>query len=360
VLSAVVLDVRLPDGDGVDLLVAVRDDSVLHDLPVVVLSTEAEIEDRLRGLRSGANDYFGKPYHTDLLVTRIAQLVDEHRRIRAQITLSELDARVARAEAEAATQRATVAEERAQLAEQLARTNLELAQTNRELEAFGYSVSHDLRAPLRAIREFTQALVEDAGAGLDPRAKDHARRVLAATARMSQLIDALLELSRVHRAPITRHRVDMTAISEVIGDELARRDPDRRVALVVAPELVVRADARLVRLLLDNLLGNAWKFTARTADAKISVGVDRNASTPIYWVRDNGAGFDLARADRMFTPFHRLHSDTEFSGTGIGLATWSARVLHSTSPCPTTRALLYPRECSGLFGVGKTSSTSRR
>ncbi|HEX8112311.1 MAG TPA: ATP-binding protein, partial [Kofleriaceae bacterium] len=228
---------------------------------------------------------------------------------------SELDA----AEARAAK---ALAETRAAMAEELARANADLALATRELEAFSYSVSHDLRAPLRTISAFTYALIEDFGDAIDDKARDHIRRVLAATARMSDLIDALLELSRISRAPIGRHRVDLSQLAAVVLDELARRDPARAVSLDIAPGLVIDADGRLMRILLDNLLGNAWKFTTRTDPARIAVGRETGAEgETVFFVRDNGAGFDPSQADRLFKPFQRLHHDGEFAGTGIGLAT---------------------------------------
>ena len=199
--------------------------------------------------------------------------------------------------------------------------NERLESAVRELEAFSYSVSHDLRAPLRTISAFTHAIAEDLDYLLDDKSRDHLRRVLSAAARMSDLIDALLELSRISRAAIGRHRVDLGAVSAAVIEELRRREPERDVAVTIAPDLVVYADGRLIRILLDNLLGNAWKFTAKTTGAHIEVGVVRDGEAPAYFVRDDGAGFDMAYAERLFAPFQRLHSDRDFAGTGIGLAT---------------------------------------
>ena len=191
----------------------------------------------------------------------------------------------------------------------------------RELEAFSYSVSHDLRAPLRTISAFTQALAEDLRSQLDERARDHLRRVLAAAARMNDLIDALLELSRISRQPLGRHQVDLSAVAIAVIDELRRRDVSRKLGATVQPGLVADADGRLVRILFDNLVGNAWKFTAKTAAPNVDIGAEEQAGETVFFVRDNGAGFDMAYADRLFTPFQRLHSEREYAGTGIGLAT---------------------------------------
>lgn len=191
----------------------------------------------------------------------------------------------------------------------------------KELEAFSYSVSHDLRAPLRTISAFTQALAEDLRYQLDDKSRDHLRRVLAAAARMNELIDALLELSRISRSALGRHKVDITQIAHAVVDDLRRRDVTRRLRATVASGLVTQADGRLVRIMFDNLLGNAWKFTAKTPDPHVEIGTETRDSDTVFFVRDNGAGFDMAYVDRLFTPFQRLHSDRDYAGTGIGLAT---------------------------------------
>ena len=193
----------------------------------------------------------------------------------------------------------------------------EVEDANKELEAFSYSVSHDLRAPLRAIDGFSKALMEDYAAALNDEGRGYLERVRAGTLRMAQLIEDLLGLSRLARAPLRRERVDVTALGRKILAELAERDPERRVESIVAEDLVATADARLVAVVLENLLGNAWKFTAKQPAARVEVGKDDGA----FYVRDNGAGFDLKYAEKMFTPFQRFHADTEYQGTGIGLAT---------------------------------------
>ena len=196
-----------------------------------------------------------------------------------------------------------------------------LEAANRELEAFSYSVSHDLRAPLRTISAFTQALAEDLRYQLDDKSRDHLRRVLAAASRMNDLIDALLELSQINRAQLGRHQVDLSQIATSVLDELKRRDVSRKIVGRVQPALLVDADARLLRIVFENLIGNAIKFTAKVASALIEVGAESFEGETAYFVRDNGAGFDMQYAERLFVPFQRLHGDREFAGTGIGLAT---------------------------------------
>ena len=204
----------------------------------------------------------------------------------------------------------------------------ELTAANQELAAFSYSVSHDLRAPLRSIDGFSQALLEDYADKLDDPGREHLTRVRAATQRMGHLIDDLLKLSRVTRAEMRPIAVDLSALASDVFAELRKSKPDRRVECHIEPGLAAEGDVRLLRVALENLLGNAWKFTGKTANAKIEFGATRDADgASSYFVRDNGAGFDMVYADKLFGAFQRLHSMDEFPGTGIGLATVQ-RIVH--------------------------------
>lgn len=191
---------------------------------------------------------------------------------------------------------------------------------SRELEAFSYSVAHDLRAPLRGINGYSAALVEDLGDKLDGESRDYLERISAGAARMGLLIDALLGLSRVSRADLIREPVDLTRLANDVITQLRTSDPARVVACVVADGLVAQGDPQLLRVLLENLLGNAWKFVSKSAAARIEFGRSPDPGRA-FFVRDNGAGFNMAYADKLFAPFHRLHSTNDFAGTGIGLAT---------------------------------------
>jgi len=210
---------------------------------------------------------------------------------------------------------------------QLQEKTLALAAANRELEAFSYSVSHDLRAPLRGIDGFSQALLEDYGDQLPEGAQDYLRRVRSGAQRMGDLIDAILRLSRVTRVRMEPKTVDLSAVAAAILEEHAREEPERRVATSVAPGLTARGDPGLLQILLENLLGNAWKYTAKTESACIELGVEQQDGQAVYFVRDNGAGFDMQYADKLFGAFQRLHHPGEFTGTGIGLAT-AQRIVH--------------------------------
>lgn len=210
--------------------------------------------------------------------------------------------------------------------EELRRRTDELGDANRELEAFVYSVSHDLRAPLRGIDGFSKALLEDYSNALDERGQDYINRVRAATLRMGRLIDDLLNLSRLTRSQIARGKVNMSELAQRIVSELERSEPDRSPHVWIEPNLVAYADANLIRIVLENLLGNAWKFTRKTPEASILLGRDP-ADDSVFFVRDNGAGFDMAYAGKLFGAFQRLHRLDEFEGTGIGLATVQ-RIIH--------------------------------
>jgi signal transduction histidine kinase len=197
----------------------------------------------------------------------------------------------------------------------------QLEAANQELEAFCYSVSHDLRAPLRAIDGFSQALIEDFTADVPEGGRRYLARILSSTKRMGQLIEDLLNLSRVSRGGLDRRPLDLGEIARQVLAELQQREPQRAVEVSIWEGMNTAADPRLIRAALENLIANAWKFTAKTEHARLEVGCLRDGGRSTYFVRDNGAGFDMAYADKLFGAFQRLHSVDDFPGTGIGLAT---------------------------------------
>ena len=190
---------------------------------------------------------------------------------------------------------------------------------NKELEAFCYSVSHDLRAPLRTIRGFSEVLLEQYRAQLDTRGQDYLRRTCDAGLQMDKLIEDLLKLSRVARGEIQHQQIDLSAIALQIADDLAKTEPTRTVEFAIAPNVSANGDERLLRLVMDNLLRNAWKFTGKKPQARIEFGRENGDTSP-FFVRDNGVGFDMAYAGKLFGVFQRLHSISDFSGSGVGLA----------------------------------------
>ena len=192
---------------------------------------------------------------------------------------------------------------------------------NRELEAFSYSVAHDLRAPLRGVDGFSQALLEDFADSLGEEGCGYLKHVRASAQEMGRLIDDLLALSRVTRSDLVREPVDLSDLARNVAAQLQRAQSARRVEIDVAAGIVAEGDARLLRIALENLLGNAWKFTGKREEPRVEVGVTPEAEGGAYFIRDNGAGFDMAYASKLFGAFQRLHSTDEFEGTGIGLAT---------------------------------------
>lgn len=205
--------------------------------------------------------------------------------------------------------------------------NVDLEAANKELESFSYSVSHDLRSPLRGIDGFSRTLEEEYAGSLDTRGQHYLKRIRAASQRMGQLIDDLLELARLTRSEMRSAPMDLSALARTLAAELQQAQPERMVEFIIAPGLQAKADPTLIRVLLVNLLGNAWKFTGKQPQARIEVGTLAHEGEPAFFVRDDGAGFDMAYADKLFGPFQRLHGQQEFEGTGIGLATVQ-RIIH--------------------------------
>jgi DNA-binding response OmpR family regulator len=311
-VDCILLDLLMPGLSGQETCERIKAAPTVRDIPLIMLTALEDREAMIHGLGAGADDYISKSSELPVLKARVRaqirrkQFEDENRRIREELLGKELEAAEARAARELAETKAVLVDE--------------LERKNKELEAFSYSVSHDLRAPLRAIDGFSRFVLDDCGNTLDPKGREYLQRVCAAAQRMGELIDDLLELSRVGRADLRRSQVNLSTLARHVIADLKTRS-DREVEVVVTDELVAEVDRRLMQIALENLLGNSWKFTANVADARIEFGRAHNGSDPVYFVRDNGAGFDMTYAEKLFRPFQRLHSDADFSGTGIGLAT---------------------------------------
>ena len=211
--------------------------------------------------------------------------------------------------------------ERKAAEDELKQRTIDLEASNKELEAFSYSVSHDLRAPLRSITGFSNVLLEDYNDELDSEGKSYLKRISDSGELMGQLMDDLLKLSRVTRSELSTEKLDLSEMARKIVRELAEDEPKRKVKVTIAPDMTNDGDKNLLGLVLQNLLGNAWKYTSKTAEPRIEMGTIQRNSKMAYFIRDNGVGFDMAYASKLFQPFQRLHKATEFAGTGIGLAT---------------------------------------
>ncbi|HEY8088276.1 MAG TPA: response regulator [Polyangiaceae bacterium] len=312
-VDCILLDLLMPGIGGQEACRRIKAAPIVRDIPLVMLTALDDPHAMLEGLGAGADDYIAKSSDFEVLKARVRaqirrkQFEDENRRIREELLQKELEAQEARAARNLAETRASLVEE--------------LERKNRELQAFSYSVSHDLRAPLRGIDGLSLALLEDYGEALDARGRDYLQRVRAGAERMAELIDALLQLARFSRHELRRQSVDLSREALAVLAEHQRREPDRRVDVAVAGGLVADADPRLLRVVLDNLLGNAWKFTSKKDGARIEVAAIPLDGEVVYRIRDDGAGFDMSYSAKLFRPFQRLHGETEFAGTGIGLAT---------------------------------------
>lgn len=339
-VDAVLLDLGLPDSRGLETLAKMR--TQFSHLPVVIMTS---IDDEALGIQAvqlGAQDYLVKGQVDGRLLRRSLEYALERKRAEAEIM---------------------------RLSEDMAARNLELESLNKELESFAYSISHDLRAPLRSMDGFSKILLEDYAGMLDERGKDYLRRVRNASLRMDELINDLLDLSRIIRRDVEIAEVNLSKAVRDITRVLKEGEPGRNVEFVIAEGVVVKGDYNLLKLAIENLLENAWKFTSHKSDARIEFGtlncemqnMDNAPSNPplkirggresydcgmmvrqarhdshpelvegqirnlkseiVYFVRDNGVGFDMDYADKLFQPFKRLHGENEFPGTGIGLAT---------------------------------------
>ncbi len=318
-VDCILLDLLMPGMGGNETCRRIKTAPTMRHAPLIMLTAVEGREAMIESLGAGADDYVPKSSDFEVLKARLRsqirrrQVEEEHRQLRERLLRSEMEAVEARAARELAETRAALVEE--------------LKLKNAELEAFSYSVSHDLRAPLRGIDGFSQALLEDYSEKLDATGRDYLKRVRAAAQRMGTLIDDMLELSRVGRSALVRERTDLSALARSVARKLEEADPARRVTFVIPDGLAADADPSLLQIALENLLGNAWKFTAKTANPVVEFGASGVAGRMTYFVRDNGVGFDMAHAKKLFTPFQRLHSEKEFPGTGIGLATVQ-RIVH--------------------------------
>ncbi len=295
-LAAILLDVNMPEMDGFEVARRARELPTpwARHVPIIFVTGSNDTEDSIfQGYESGAVDVLFKPVNAHVLLSKVSVFVELHR-------------------------------SRKQLADEIEAHKRTLA----DLDAFNYSVSHDLRAPLRPLEGFSNILLEDHADKLDDDGKHLLSRIALAARRMNGLIDDLLRLSNVSRARPTFARVDMTTLAKRIIDDLRLDDSGRAVEVDIAPGITAYGDGALVRIALENLLRNAWKFTGRTSAPKIEVGTHTVDGEQVYFVRDNGVGFDQAHASRLFLPFQRLHRSAEFEGTGIGLAIVERVVRH--------------------------------
>ena len=357
----IILDVMMPGMDGYEVCRRLQRDPATARIPVLMLTGKGRldyegtgfrvrVQEQVDGYDAGAIEFLTKPIgagrldhpvdtgatgEVGVLARAFNEMIRELRASQKQleayskgleVLVQERTADLAQAneslQAEIAERRQAEAEARRLnegLEQRVIERTTELRAANKELETFAYSVAHELRSPLRSVDGFSLAILEDYGDGMDAQCKDYFGRIRAASQRMARLIDDLLCLSHITRCEIQREMIDLSALAREIATKLQARQPERQVEFVIEEGLVADGDVVLLRVVLENLLDNAWKFTARHPRARIEFGVAQHDGEMAYFVRDDGAGFDMAYADKLFGTFQRLHSETEFEGTGIGL-----------------------------------------
>lgn len=312
--AVILLDVKMPDMDGFETASLIRQRDKSRHTPIIFLTAADKSQTQaVRGYAVGAVDYLIKPVVPEFVRSKVAVFVELAKK-------SELLKRQAQLLRESEQAFRDLAETRADLVRELERKN-------RELESFSYAVSHDLRAPLRRIDSFSRAVVESQLDRLDETGRHFLERVREASQQMSDLIDNVLYLSRVTRAELRQQDVDLSALVIQLFERMKEAEPARQVEVKVRPGIVVQGDGQLLKIVIQNLLENAWKFTSNEPHPLIEFGLSNVAGEPAYFIRDNGSGFDMAYADRLFGPFQRLHRSSEFPGSGIGLATVQ-RIIH--------------------------------
>lgn len=312
-VDCILMDLIMPGLSGQDACRHIKRSPAWRDIPLIILTAMSESESMIAGINAGADDYLAKSSEFEILKARLRaqlrrkQFEDENRRMREQLLRKEMEAAEARAAKELAATRAKLL--------------AELEEKNRELESFSYAVSHDLRAPLRAISGYSDLLLTDCAPDLNETGKSYLQKITASTGRMGRLIDDLLVLSRVTRREFQPVPVDLSSIVRGIVERLRLSAPQREVTFIIPDTLPAFGDPALLAIALENLIGNAWKYTGKHATARIELGREDFNGEAVYFVRDDGAGFDMRYVDSLFTAFNRLHSGHEFEGTGIGLAT---------------------------------------
>lgn len=320
--ALVLMDVQMPGMNGFEAAELMRSNPKTKHLPIIFVTAGMIDQDyQFKGYDAGAVDYLIKPVEPVILRSKVRVFCELYRqRYELELHRRNLELLVERRTAQ--LKHATV-----QLEERVEERTAELQQALKELDSFSYSVSHDLRAPLRHLNSYANILLEDCMAECSGQAKEYLQRLVSVTAKMDSLIDGLLNLSRMSRSPLNLSRVSLSSMAEEMLSDLIDNCPERTLTVNITPGIVAEADPVLIRAVLDNLLSNAWKYTTKTAGAVIEVGKTTGEDETVYFVRDNGAGFDMAHADKLFGAFQRLHSDGDYPGIGIGLATVQ-RIIH--------------------------------
>ncbi len=331
----VISDIVMPGMDGYEFCSKLKTHPTLREIPVILLTSLSDPLDIIKGLQAGADNFITKPYEEQYLLSRIHYLL-ANRDLRSEgsaemvmeimfrgakykinsekkqildLLLSVYEAAVERNDQLITTQ------------QELQASNESLMAVNQELDAFSATVSHDLRAPLNGVAGYSQILQETYSDVLDDEAKEYLERIINSAFAMSKLIDDLLQFSRSGRTEISTETVDLSAMAEEITRDIIGRDPEKKAVFNIKEGLLANADPNLIHVVLVNLLGNAWKYSGKVDHPVITFDKVISGRDTAFFIRDNGAGFDMSKSDKLFNPFQRLHTNEEFAGTGVGLAT---------------------------------------
>lgn len=304
--AIILLDIHMPGMDGLETAKLIRLRESSQTTPIIFLSAyETGDMEILQAYSVGGIDFLLKPIIPEILLYKVEVLINlfNHNRILAAQTKQLEESNL----------------ELAQQLEMIQQLNAQLEDANEQLEAFVYSTTHDLRAPLRIIQNFANILLDKYSKGLEPTGRDYLKRITDKTQSMSHLIDDLLNLAYASNSEINREEVNISQIVQSIVDELVSLSPERQAKIQIQPNVIAQVDKDLIKIALENLLGNAWKFTSQSSLTVIEFLMIRHQKQQVYLVRDNGVGFDMEQGEKLFKPFQRLHSKNDFDGTGIGL-----------------------------------------
>ena len=331
----IISDIVMPGMDGYEFCAKLKAHPILKEVPVILLTSLRDSLDIIKGLQAGADNFITKPYEEHYLLSRIHYLlanrdlrsigtaemvmeimfrgekykINSEKKQILDLLLSVYEAAVERNDQLISTQA------------ELQASNENLTAANQELDAFSATVSHDLRSPLNIVAGYTQVLQDSYADALDDEAKDYLERILASAFSMSKLIDDLLQFSRSGRTEIHTEFVDLSEMARTIANEITDRENERKTIFNIQKGLLTKADPDLMHVVMVNLMGNAVKYSGRVDNPEITFDKTGSGRDTAFFIKDNGVGFDMAKADRLFNPFQRLHSNQEFVGTGVGLAT---------------------------------------
>ena len=350
----IVTDIMMPEFDGFAVCRKIKEDERLKDIPIIILTSLADSHDVIKGLECGADAFFTKPCDEEYFLARIEHLKKDRNKPRCISMPKDMDISIDGRNYKISADRRQILnlflstyesafqknqellkakEELRELSDKLQASNVELEVTitelnsaNRELEAFTYRVAHDLRNPLNAISGCSQAVMQFCGKQLDEQCKNFVNEITNRSFSMSELINALLDLSKMKHVEVKREKVDLSNMAKVIAGEFQIRETNRKVTFEIEEGLTVNGDEKLLWLVLENLIGNAWKYSSNKEETKIAFGMTMIKEKPTFFVRDNGEGFEMHDADKLFTPFQRLSKNHE--GHGIGLATVHRIIKH--------------------------------